>query len=251
MNENKVHYFKESEQMREAYRKAQDTFKYFWRELYWERHRVIPALSMVAVKVLFTQEDKGEHMWIDDVDFDGFNITGVLMNVPEKLTNVAQGDTVNVELDEITDWLFSFGEYDGNKVYGGFTVQVLRASMSEEERQQHDEAWGLDFGDPNKILLAHGQEEHPENLIEHPMSLNMRDKLREFLEANQNEINAKDEQGYTMLHREAVAGNRSCAEVLLEMGANKTATTKDGHTAFDLANELKWEHMLAVLGSVN
>src|SRR5688572_32410808 len=83
-------------EMLNAHEQARATFKYFWRELTWERQRIIPGLSMAAVKAPFadspgqaTTETPGvEHMWIDEVDFDGQTIRGALLNEPSWLKSV-------------------------------------------------------------------------------------------------------------------------------------------------------------------
>jgi uncharacterized protein YegJ (DUF2314 family) len=41
------------------------------------------------------------------------------------------------------------------KVYGAFTVHVLRSQMPPGERKAHDDAWGLDFGDSDTIELVY------------------------------------------------------------------------------------------------
>jgi len=76
-------------------------------------------------------------MWIDDIDFGGVNIKGFLMNQPNQLTNINEGDFVEIPVCEISDWLFAIND----KAYGGFTIQVLRAEMDKKERKKHDEAW--------------------------------------------------------------------------------------------------------------
>ena len=43
----------ENELMNHAFEQARSTFKYFWRELYWENRRIIPALDFAMVKVPF------------------------------------------------------------------------------------------------------------------------------------------------------------------------------------------------------
>jgi uncharacterized protein YegJ (DUF2314 family) len=37
-------------EMQRAYEQARDTFRYFWREIAWDRRRIVPALEMAAVK---------------------------------------------------------------------------------------------------------------------------------------------------------------------------------------------------------
>lgn len=95
MSENKIFFADAADpEMSKAYKKAQETFKYFWREQSWEYRRIIPALSVSCVKVAFSQEDPSsdspivEHMWINDINFDGDLIKGYLINKPNKLTNI-------------------------------------------------------------------------------------------------------------------------------------------------------------------
>lgn len=248
MEKDEIYYVEESPQMLDAYKMAQSTFKYFWRELWWEYRRIVPALNLACVKVKFQQEQPNgspiiEHMWIDDIDFDGIHIKGFLLNNPDELTNYKEGDFVEIPICEISDWLFAIN----NKAYGGFTIQVLRAEMNKKEQKKHDQAWGLDFGDPAHIQVVYEQDKNPENLVEHPMCQNMGEGLKEFLTQNPSELTKKDEDGYTMLHRETVAGNKACVELLLEMGADRDAKTNSGYTASDLAKIMQWEHLISIL----
>jgi uncharacterized protein YegJ (DUF2314 family) len=239
----------ENPKMIAAFQRAQETFPYFWRELSWEYRRIVPGLDVACVKVAFSQEMEGEeepvveHMWINEVEFNGEKIKGVLINEPNELTNVENGDEVEVPLAQISDWLFA----TRGKVYGAFTVQAMRSEMSGKERADHDDAWGLDFGDYNDILLAYEQKEHPENLEEHPMSRNMKEKLVEFIKENPGELTARDTDGNTFLHREAIAGNCSSVEALKEAGASLTETNNAGKTALDYAKEFNWEKILQLL----
>jgi len=247
--DNNIVFAKQNENMKVAYLKAQDTFNYFWRELYWEAKRVVPAHNLALVKIPFQQMVEGddrptvEHMWISEIDFDGEHITGVLMNSPNLLTNVAEGDTVTRKVSEISDWMLAIDR----KTYGGYTIQVLRLDMTEEARKQHDDAWGLDFGDPNNILVAYQQEDNAENLIEHPMSKVMEQPARDYFEANLDVVKAADENGVTRLHTETIAGNKIAVDILLELGADKQAKTNTGKTALDYATDLNWEHIILVL----
>ena len=256
----------DSPKMIEAIKNAQKTFKYFWREQSWEYRRIIPALTVSCVKVAFTQTTEKsdnpivEHMWINDVMFDGTNVSGILINDPNELTNISNGDTVNIPLNRISDWLFAtsenkpkggllkmFSSKPKPKVYGGFTIQAMRSDMTNQERKEHDNAWGLDFGDYNEVLLAYEQKENPENLIEHPMSKNMREKFIDFLKEYPNEITIRDENGLTLLHKETIAGNLTSVEVLLSFGADKNDKTNHGETALDLARKMNWDHIIPAL----
>ncbi|MCL2156478.1 MAG: DUF2314 domain-containing protein [Methanobrevibacter sp.] len=238
-------------QMADAYKNAQNTFKYFWRELYWENCRIVPGHDLTIVKVEFTQETMKEstqetikeYMWIGDIDFDGIHVKGTLLNEPNELTNIKEGDSVEIPLSKIADWMFSIDQ----KVYGGFTVQTIRSEMNEKEREEHDDAWGLNFQEPDEVLIVYDQEEHPENLIEHPMSRDMKEECKKYLSENPKELEVKDELGYTALHIQAIAGNKSWIEALLEMESDINAKTNDGYTALDFAQKLEWEHIIPIL----
>jgi uncharacterized protein YegJ (DUF2314 family) len=249
MSETKI-FFADGEhpKMLAAFQQAQDTFKYFWRELSWEYRRIVPGLTIACVKVAFQQILDGptptvEHMWINEIDFDGFNISGTLINEPQSIDNVRLGDRVAIPLTQISDWLFAIG----NQTYGGFSIHAMRSEMDEAERITHDEAWGFEFGDYDNVLVVSGQDINPENLVEHPMSINMRESLVEFIQNYPTELTARDDLGYTLLHRETIAGNRTSIEVLLAMGADKHAQTNSGHTACDFAALLGWNHLLPLL----
>ncbi|WP_254510519.1 DUF2314 domain-containing protein [Anatilimnocola floriformis] len=125
-------------EMAKAHQQALATFKYFWRELTWERQRIVPGLGLTAVKAPFadgnpaatTASDDVEHMWIDEVTFDGRTITGVLLNEPSWLKSVQAGDQVSILGKNLSDWMYVIN----NEVFGAFTVQVLRARMGHAER---------------------------------------------------------------------------------------------------------------------
>ena len=233
----------EEDYMQRAFEQARESFRYFWRELYWERHRVVRGLDFAMVKICFLDvvdgEEVGEHMWINDVDFDGETISGTLVNEPDAVQNVKNGDRVNAKIDEMSDWMFAVG----GRAYGGFSVQAMRSRMQKAELKEHDKAWGLDFGDFNDILVVYEQKEYPENLIEHPMSKNTYEQVKE----NQSILTDADEEGFTLLHHEALAGNLALINTLLANGADKNARTKSGKTAADLAELLGWEHIVKAL----
>lgn len=249
--------------------RARETFKYFWRELSWERRRIVPGLDLACVKLEFaeqhgdTGEDVVEHMWITDIDFDGEMVSGSLANAPNWLKNVAQGDHVAVPLSRIGDWMFAIA----GKIHGGFTVHVMRSRMSAQERRAHDEAWGLEFGD--RAVVVHAGSDtggrtgllgrlfstkgsdvaacEAAAMLDHPMSINVESSVRETLASQPEMVHQRDDDGWTILHRESLAGNRNIVRVLLEHGADRACRTPEGFTALDLARRLDWTGTIEVL----
>src|SRR5262245_50035423 len=253
-------------EMERASENARGKFRYFWREMAWERRRIVPALDLACVKAPFSDGMQGsrtpgapdvEHMWISEVDFDGQTVGGVLMNSPNWLKTIKEGDAVRIPLAQISDWMYVISE----EVYGAYTVNLLRSRMAARERQEHDGAWGLKFGDPKKIRIApepktgggllkswFGKRQAASG--EHPMSENMAVSLKEQLAKKPSLVSATDDRGWTLLHQEALAGSAPTVKVLLEAGADPSARTKGGMTPLQLAKSLGWDHVVALLGSV-
>jgi uncharacterized protein len=65
-------------------------------------------------------------MWLNEIDFDGQFVSGILLNDPNRLKSVKVGDSARFTRDQITDWMYVI---DG-EVYGAFTVNLIRSRMS-------------------------------------------------------------------------------------------------------------------------
>jgi len=240
-------------EMEEASVNAKKSFKVFWRELSWEMRRIIPGLDLSVLKRGFPTNEKSnlslEHMWVGDISFDGKIIRGNLLNQPNQIENLNQGDIVEFDYEEISDWMYSIN----NNVYGAFTVNVLRSRMAKKELKEHDDAWGLDFGDPSnsnidadlsfsKFLLTPSIE-----LPEHPMSVNMAENSEDGIREMGQQINDSLTLGMTMLQFESLAGNLTQVKLLLKYGADKRIKNVHGQTAQDLAEIFSWAKISAVL----
>ena len=256
-----------------AAKQARQTFRYFWRELCWERRRIIPGLDFAAIKVAFsdpqtpgttpTDQPAVEQMWVNEIDFDGKAVTGTLLNQPNWLKSVSAGDQVKVPPSRVNDWMYAvMGE-----VFGGYTVNAMRSKMSKAERKGHDEAWGMDFGNPDVIRVVpdsylgrnigffsrlFGGKPKPQSLEElaaheHPMALNMGESLNEMLQKDPSAVHETDDKGATFLHQMASAGTPSGVQIVLNHGGDKNAVTTNGLTASQLAKSLGWKQVMAVL----
>ena len=249
-------------EMQQAYATARETFGHFWREVSWERRRIVPALDLACVKAPFSDGDgprddgnpEVEEMWMSEVGFDGRFVTGTLLNTPNWLETVAAGDSVGVPRGDMSDWMYAIS----GEVFGAHTVNLMRSRMDRAARRDHDAAWGLDFGDPAKIRLAPEPKKGGGLLKgwfakadagdgEHPMSAAMAPSLQEQLAGDPGRATAKDDEGWTLLHHEALAGNAATVEVLLEAGADPDAVTDGGMTALRLAKSLGWDKVVALL----
>ncbi len=255
-------------EMQAAYRNARSTFRYFWREVAWERRRIVPALDLAAVKAPFSDgpeasraknAPEAEQMWISEVDFDGQFVSGVLLNAPNWLKSVKEGDSVRIPLDQVSDWMYVIQ----NEVYGAYTVNLMRSRMGRGERKEHDDAWGLNFGDPKQIRVAYqekksggflkslfGGKQDPAPIPEeHPMSENMGNSLKDAIAKDPSMLKGTDDNGWTLLHQLSLAGSTAGVKVLLDAGADPNAKTGHGMTPLQLAKSLGWDKVAALLAS--
>jgi uncharacterized protein YegJ (DUF2314 family) len=81
-------------------------------------------------------EEHQEHIWIQEVQLTEDGFAGFIGNAPVDTKEVSLGDSVTVKNDDISDWMII---RDG-LLHGGYTIRVLRDSMSPEERKAFDES---------------------------------------------------------------------------------------------------------------
>ncbi len=240
----------EAAAMEQACAAARQSFKLFWRELSWERRRIVPALDAALIKLPFTDgprsdgKPENEYMWVDEVDFDGNLLSGSLLNSPNWLTSVKEGDAVSAPFAHLTDWMMAAE----GKAYGAYTVNLMRSRMSARERKAHDRAWGLDFGDPNQIRVE--LPEHDSKVTaDHPMCVNMLPEFEKQLRKDASIVTATDDRGWTLLHSEALAGNFGIVKLLVRYGADANTPTPDGGDAATLARSIGWDDLAAYLSA--
>ncbi|MEG4071681.1 DUF2314 domain-containing protein [Microcoleus sp. Pol14C2] len=228
--------------LRKAATQAQNTFKHFWYQVTTDFNRLIPALEFACVKAPFSDDFSDsdspvEHMWIGEINFDGVEIHGTLLNIPNQLAYIQEGDTVRLPLLQLSDWLCVLDD----RAYGGYSVQVLRSRMNAQERQRHDAAWGFKFPPPDSVLLPKRStkfEQVCQNL------------LVEQIAKDSATITQTYEAGRTLLHLMSLYGRASSVRALLNAGALPTATCDRGWTALDYASSLGWDDVISELQRV-
>jgi uncharacterized protein YegJ (DUF2314 family) len=102
-----------------------------------------PTQTMAIIKGRFTQKDKVEHMWLNQIVVTPEGYRGVLGNDPYELTSVKAGETLVVGRDDVSDWIV----VDDGKLVGGYTMRVLRSRLPAEERAAFDEQNGIRIED--------------------------------------------------------------------------------------------------------
>jgi len=146
----------EDPQMMAAIQRAQATLPAFEAELGMDSRRVIPALEAAIVKAFFpdpSKSERGEHMWLDDVQIDLHGVAGRLSEDPHFVHGLRAGQPVVVPPDRVSDWVLFFGlkqKLVSPPAKGGFTLGVIWQQMSEQERSelasQAPFCWFIDSG---------------------------------------------------------------------------------------------------------
>jgi len=100
-----------------------------------------PNFEYFAIKQKFTGVENDEHIWIGDITIEKENFIGVISNVPIYDKKVKLGDTITIDNEKISDWLY----YENGIVRGGYTIRVIRESLPKDEREIFDYENGLIF----------------------------------------------------------------------------------------------------------
>jgi uncharacterized protein YegJ (DUF2314 family) len=87
-----------------------------------------------CVKKAFKDGAQVEHIWLSDTSFNGSTFSGRVDNEPVDVKTVRLGETAIVAKGEISDWFY----VDNGKLVGGYTLRVLHARMSPEEKRDND-----------------------------------------------------------------------------------------------------------------
>jgi uncharacterized protein YegJ (DUF2314 family) len=127
--------------MKAAIQQARDTLPLFVKAY----KSPTPTQTYFSIKARFPYGDdrNAEYMWISNLSLEESRFKGIMDNEPIYVNNIHLGDTVVVEMDDISDWMI----IDNGRLLGGFTIHVLRNNMTDSEREQLDAELGFIMGD--------------------------------------------------------------------------------------------------------
>ena len=93
-----------------------------------------PPYEYAAIKVRLADRGIGEHLWARNPRLLNHTFTAVLDNDPVDQKGRADGDTIRVDIDSISDWML----IRGDTIFGGFTVYALRDAMGPSARAEFE-----------------------------------------------------------------------------------------------------------------
>ena len=104
-------------EMNEAIGKARQTITLFINAL-----KMPDKKKTCILKIPIDNEGRLEHIWIDEVTYDGQKFSGKLANNPIS-PKYKIGDKVTIDKDKISDWAIFYrnGRHDG-----GYTIEVIK-----------------------------------------------------------------------------------------------------------------------------
>ncbi|MDQ0966121.1 uncharacterized protein YegJ (DUF2314 family) [Flavobacterium sp. W4I14] len=126
----------EDERMNWAIEKANLTLWYFEESLKNKR----PYQNYFSIKVLITDGDEGEHIWLTDPHFDDEgNLFGTVGNEPVNIRSVKFNQKIGIKRDLISDWMI----IENGRLIGGYTIRAIRDGIAEKEKAAFDNSIGL------------------------------------------------------------------------------------------------------------
>ncbi len=126
--------------MNQAIEKASKTIDYFDNAL---KIKNINYTDFAIKKRFKTKDDGGEYIWITVISIVSEGYKGIINNDAEVTKEVKYGDTVIVNKNEISDWMY----LDNNVLKGGYTIRVIREKLNKTEREKMDEDLGFKIED--------------------------------------------------------------------------------------------------------
>ena len=92
----------------------------------------LPHHEYFLIKALFETEQRGEHIWVANVDASVSPLVGIVAN-ETSFPGLKFMEPVSFRPEQITDWMIIENGY----MVGGFTNQVAMSRMTEVERAEY------------------------------------------------------------------------------------------------------------------
>jgi len=93
-----------------------------------------------SVKMNFKSFTEEEHIWLDNLRYDGSNtLIGFLANEPKKHSHIKAGDQLKIVFEDVVDWMYLRDDV----LYGGYTIKALRENMTDAQKAAFDEKSGF------------------------------------------------------------------------------------------------------------
>ncbi|PDQ21664.1 hypothetical protein CN311_08315 [Mesorhizobium sanjuanii] len=99
-----------------------------------------PGTDTFKLKVMIKDANVTEHFWVIPFQRTETGFGGILANEPQAVRNVAAGQYIEFNRDDISDWGYT---RNGHQV-GSFTVCVMFKSMSKQEVDYMRTHYGFD-----------------------------------------------------------------------------------------------------------
>jgi len=91
--------------------------------------------SYISLKGRFEENGDVEHIWLSDITVIPGGYRGKIGNEPVNLPGIQFGQTVDLPRERVSDWL----AIEEDTLIAGYTLRVVRARMTPEERAKFDE----------------------------------------------------------------------------------------------------------------
>jgi len=135
-NDEVVGFRSDDEAMNAAIAKAKKSFDLFVQAF----QKPQKGYEGFALKLAYNTPDNSlEHIWIGNLNYANDQFTGVVHNSPVSTKEVALGDTVVIDKQKISDWMY----LDKGVLRGGYTIRAMRDQMSDPEKEEFNKT--IDF----------------------------------------------------------------------------------------------------------
>jgi uncharacterized protein YegJ (DUF2314 family) len=94
-----------------------------------------------AIKVAVTDGKNTEYFWVNEFDFDGDEMSGVLNNEPENVRKYRLGERFTFKRADVVDWTYM--EPAARRMHGNYTACALLTHEDPAEAEEFRQQYGL------------------------------------------------------------------------------------------------------------